>query len=302
MRAAWQAAARRAAQAWLRSPVPPAQRAFVDEWLGVLRAALGALRPPPAPGGPPPPGMHGAAAAAPGADACAAAGQEAAAAPGGVGGAIEALSTDSKREADAAVGSCGGLRDAGVSPGQQSAPAGSPQQGGAPEGAAPAVSAEDRGPAAGSAPQDGAVPSGGVHQRFGSLPEPGSAAAQCSALSAPLPGLPDNQGIEAAAGGLDRGAAAVASGSLRDLTGLLADGTGPAERVEGLPRGFPRGFALSEVLDALRELGSLHVTLALAATTGLVPTFQELSSHEVCLVSSWLARHACSGTPCCLWQ
>ena len=40
-------------------------------------------------------------------------------------------------------------------------------------------------------------------------------------------------------------------------------------------------LALTEALDAMRELGSLHATLPLFASTGLVNTFKHLASHQV---------------------
>ena len=39
--------------------------------------------------------------------------------------------------------------------------------------------------------------------------------------------------------------------------------------------------ALTEALDAMRELSSLHVALPLLASTGLVNTFKQLACHQV---------------------
>ena len=39
--------------------------------------------------------------------------------------------------------------------------------------------------------------------------------------------------------------------------------------------------ALTEALDAMRDLGSLHATLPLFASTGLVDTFKQLALHHV---------------------
>ena len=39
--------------------------------------------------------------------------------------------------------------------------------------------------------------------------------------------------------------------------------------------------ALTEALDAMRDLGSLHATLPLFASTGLVDTFKQLAVHHV---------------------
>ena len=39
--------------------------------------------------------------------------------------------------------------------------------------------------------------------------------------------------------------------------------------------------ALTEALDVMRELGSLHATLPLFASTGLVDTFKQLALHHV---------------------
>ena len=40
-------------------------------------------------------------------------------------------------------------------------------------------------------------------------------------------------------------------------------------------------LALTEALDAMRDLGSLHATLPLFASTGLVDTFKHLALHHV---------------------
>ena len=46
--------------------------------------------------------------------------------------------------------------------------------------------------------------------------------------------------------------------------------------------------ALTEALDAMRELSSLHATLPLLASTGLVNTFKQLTSHQVGSVKTTL--------------
>lgn len=43
----------------------------------------------------------------------------------------------------------------------------------------------------------------------------------------------------------------------------------------------PNARALTEALDAMRELSSLHASLQLLSSTGLVDTFKQLASHQV---------------------
>lgn len=51
--------------------------------------------------------------------------------------------------------------------------------------------------------------------------------------------------------------------------------------VDGVGARRVNARALTEALDAMREPSSLHATLPLFASTGLVDTFKQLANHHV---------------------
>ena len=112
--------------------------------------------------------------------------------------------------------------------------------------------------------------------------------APSSALASIADGYPsedDGAGAAALANepgprGVDGAGVAPANGDLGRLggpSGLVENGgtSGVQPRIRADP------VALTEALDAVRELASLHITLPLLASTEILPTLQKLTSHQV---------------------
>jgi hypothetical protein len=142
-------------------------------------------------------------------------------------------------------------------------------------------------PAGGSVPEDEAVDPAlaSIAAAYLSEEDGNSAGARASGS----PGLVMEEGNSSVgAGGSAHTAGSPQVGALVPaLMGSLGDAQVP-NGGHALPVGLPRRtdpLALTEVLDALRELGSLHMTLALFSTTDVLPTFRSLTDHQVCIGS-----------------
>ncbi len=241
-RAAWLAAARRGALEWLRGPLPPAAAAHAAENLALLRDALAALYP-----------------------------SEYRIAP--------AVAMQEELPTPRFTAAVGPFAGAAAAPGAVTAA-------GAASGA-PSSSAPD---AAAAEPCEGGAEGGGAEAG------PASRSEQAAAVS--------SSGVQAAGGQLNGAAAGqhapggepaatkepLENGHLVGMAQLqeqrlngAAAGEGSAGSQQGQEQNerVPDIWALTEALDALRELGSLHVTLPLLAGTGLMSTFRDLSAHEV---------------------
>ena len=83
---------------------------------------------------------------------------------------------------------------------------------------------------------------------------------------------------------VEEGSAHASAAAVRPPADAWTDGMGVMQNGHVLPLRPPSRadpIALTEALDALRELGSLHLTLPLLAKTDLLPTMQRLSAHPV---------------------
>ena len=104
------------------------------------------------------------------------------------------------------------------------------------------------------------VPTGGFYAEHGS----------CD-VNLLLSGLKNYPESVSAFAGLDRGTGRVSWRGEASKLACAGRASGPGVNAR----------ALTEALDAMRDLGSLHVTLPLFASTGLVDTFKQLALHHV---------------------
>ncbi len=149
-----------------------------------------------------------------------------------------------------------------------------------------------------AAPRTGAL---SEHDRASEASDalPSNTEAPSSALASIADGYPSEDDVAGAAGAASEAGQTGADGAhLAPANGDLGRPGGPAGAALGenggtsgvQPRGRPDPVALTEALDAIRELASLHVTLPLLASTEILPTLQKLTSHPVSSASRILMR------------